>query len=122
MKSKILALLMALLILTVSLVSCDFFLGDVATEGDITVVVENAYGSYDVYKTYLEKRGLYLMLEDVFPCGVFENEDMLLAAFSSFDRERYVAVSRAFRERFAPYAGHACEKLLSALRAALQNK
>lgn len=76
---------------------------------------------YD-YKTYLEKRGLYLMLEDVFPCGVFEDEDALLSAFTSFDREQYESVSRAFRERFAPYAGNASEKLLCALEAALQNK
>ena len=76
---------------------------------------------YD-YKTYLEKRGLYLMLEDVFPYGVFEDEDALLNAFTSFDEETCKAISRTFRERFAPYAGSASEKLLSVLKAALQNK
>ena len=76
---------------------------------------------YD-YKTYLEKRGLYLMLEDVFPCGVFEDEDALLSALVSFDKERYEEVSRAFRERFAPYAGSASQKLLEALKAALPSK
>lgn len=54
MKTKILALLLALTILVVGLCSCDLFLGDVAEAGDITVVVENADGSFDVYKTYLE--------------------------------------------------------------------
>lgn len=76
---------------------------------------------YD-YKTYLEKRGLYLMLEDVFTCGVFEDEDALLAAFLSFDRDAYEKVSRAFRERFAPYAGSASHKLLEALKATLQSQ
>ena len=55
MKKRLLALILATLILTLSLVSCDFFLGDVDEEGDITVVIENADGSYDVYKTYLEE-------------------------------------------------------------------
>lgn len=76
---------------------------------------------YD-YKTYLEKRGLYLMLEEVFPCGVFENEDALLGELASFDQARYEAVSRAFRLRFAPHAGNASRKLLEALKAALTNK
>lgn len=55
MKKRLLALILATLILTLSLVSCDFFLGDVDEEGDITVVIENSDGSYDVYKTYLEE-------------------------------------------------------------------
>lgn len=54
MKNKILALLIAAVLLTMSLCSCDLFWGDVADEGDVTVVVENTDGSYDVYKTYLE--------------------------------------------------------------------
>jgi hypothetical protein len=29
--------------------------GDVAEQGDVTVVIENADGSYDVYKIYLEE-------------------------------------------------------------------
>lgn len=55
MKKRLLALLLATFILTLSLVSCDAFLGDVADSGDITVVVENKDGSYDVYKTCLEE-------------------------------------------------------------------
>lgn len=55
MKKRLFALILATLMLTLSLVSCDLFLGEVAEEGDITVVVENSDGSYDVYKTYLEE-------------------------------------------------------------------
>ena len=55
MKKRLFALILATLMLTLSLVSCDLFLGEVAEEGDITVVVENTDGSYDVYKTYLEE-------------------------------------------------------------------
>ena len=76
---------------------------------------------YD-YKTYLEKRGLYLLLEDVFSCGVFEEADALLSEFLSFDKEKYEAVSRAFRLRFAPHAGKASQKLLEALKTALTKK
>lgn len=55
MKKRLFALIIVTLMLTLSLVSCDLFLGEVAEEGDITVVVENSDGSYDVYKTYLEE-------------------------------------------------------------------
>ena len=55
MKTRILAFIMAMLLIFASLTSCDLFLGEVAEEGDITVVVENVDGSYDVYKTYLEE-------------------------------------------------------------------
>lgn len=55
MEKRLLALILSTLILALSLVSCDLFLGDVDEEGDITVVIENSDGSYDVYKTYLEE-------------------------------------------------------------------
>ena len=65
--------------------SCDLFsiFGDVASAGDVTVVIENTDGTYDVYQTYLESvqnksegakgvlehlnqrnDGLYLVMED----------------------------------------------------------
>ena len=54
MKTRILALLLVLSML-VCFCSCDLLWGDVAEEGDVTVVVEAEDGSYMVYKTYLEQ-------------------------------------------------------------------
>ena len=53
MKKKILALFLVLSLLF-GLCSCNLIWGDVAEEGDVTVVVEAADGSFEVYKTYLE--------------------------------------------------------------------
>lgn len=55
MKNKLLALLLLATLALAMLSSCNILFGDVADEGDFTVVVENADGTYDVYKTYLEK-------------------------------------------------------------------
>lgn len=54
MKNRILALLLALVIALFALTSCDILFGDVADKGNVTVVVENADGSYDVFKTNLD--------------------------------------------------------------------
>ena len=54
MKNKILALTITLIIAVMSLLSCGYIFGDVAEQGDVTVVIENADGTYNVYKTYLE--------------------------------------------------------------------
>lgn len=54
MKKRILALVIMLVMTFMALTSCGIIFGDVADSGDVTVVVENADGSYDVYKTYLE--------------------------------------------------------------------
>ena len=55
MKNRILALLLALVIALFALTSCDILFGDVADEGNVTVVVENTDGTYDVFKTNLDK-------------------------------------------------------------------
>ena len=54
MKNRILALLLALVIALFALTSCDILFGDVADKGNVTVVVENADGTYDVFKTDLD--------------------------------------------------------------------
>ena len=53
MKNRLLALLLLMATL-LSVTSCGIIFGDVAEQGDITVVVENTNGSFEVYKTYLE--------------------------------------------------------------------
>ena len=52
---KIISLALAL-IMALTLSSCGVFslFGDVAEKGEVMVVVENADGSFEVYKTYLE--------------------------------------------------------------------
>lgn len=54
MKNKILAMLLTVVIAVLAFGSCSYIFGDVAEQGDVTVVIENADGTYDVYKTYLE--------------------------------------------------------------------
>lgn len=53
---RILALIIAVIMTVMALTSCDLIsmFGKVAEEGDVTVVVENGDGSFEVYKTYLE--------------------------------------------------------------------
>lgn len=53
---RILSLIIVAALLAATMVSCDLvsIFGSVAEEGDVTVVVEAADGSYEVYKTYLE--------------------------------------------------------------------
>lgn len=53
MKKSFLAVLLVLTLLA-SMVSCNLIFGDVADEGNVTVVVEGSDGSFEVYKTYLE--------------------------------------------------------------------
>lgn len=55
MKTRILSLVLVLVMAVYAMTSCGFIFGDVAESGDVTVVVENADGTYDVYKTYLEQ-------------------------------------------------------------------
>lgn len=53
---RISALIIAVIMTVMALASCDLIsmFGKVAEEGDVTVVVESADGSFEVYKTYLE--------------------------------------------------------------------
>ena len=55
MKNKILSLVLVLVMAITAMTSCDFLWGDVAESGDVTVVVENVDGTYDVYKIDLEE-------------------------------------------------------------------
>ena len=53
---RIISLILAVVV-AFTLASCEYFNvfgGDVAEQGDVTVVVEAADGAYEVYKTYLE--------------------------------------------------------------------
>lgn len=54
MKNRIISVILLVVICILAFTSCNYFFGDVAEEGDVTVVVENASGSYEVHKCYLE--------------------------------------------------------------------
>ena len=53
MKNEKISLIALVLALAVCLSSCGLIFGNVAEQGDVTIVVETADG-YEVYKTYLE--------------------------------------------------------------------
>ena len=55
MKTRILSLALALVLVVMAMTSCSLLWGEVAEGGDVTVVIENADGTYEVYKTYLEE-------------------------------------------------------------------
>ena len=55
MKIRITALLLALVTAALLLTSCGLIFGDVADSGNFTVLVENTDGSYEVYKTDLDR-------------------------------------------------------------------
>ena len=54
MKTRILALFLVIVMALSAMTSCMFY-GEVAEQGDVTVVIENADGTFAVYKTYLEE-------------------------------------------------------------------
>ena len=53
MKTRILSLILVVAIMAMT--SCGIIFGEVAEQGDVTVVIENSDGTFDVYKTYLEE-------------------------------------------------------------------
>ena len=55
MKKRILALILVAVVIMAAMTSCNLLFGEVAEQGDVTVVIENADGTYQVYKTYLEE-------------------------------------------------------------------
>ena len=70
--------------------------------------------AYDL-EEYSEKRGLYLDLEKNLPCPVCRDEDRLIEEIRMLDREAACNRTRAFRERFAPFAGNASKAVVDEL-------
>ena len=71
--------------------------------------------AYDLDE-YEEKRGLYLDLAKTLPCPVDRDEDSLLGHIKTMDEGEYAARTRAFHQRFAPYAGHAAEAVVNEIQ------
>lgn len=68
--------------------------------------------AYDL-KEYQEKRGLYLDLQKTLPCKIHTDEDSLLLDILNTDIVKSSDATRIFHQKFAPYAGHACEKVVN---------
>lgn len=68
--------------------------------------------AYDL-KEYSEKRGLYLNLQDTLPCVIDENEDDLLSHILDMNEEAYSENTAKFHSKYAPYAGDACNTVIS---------
>ncbi len=54
MKNRLLALILIVAAAVATLSSCGIIFGDVAEQGEITVVVENTDGGYDLFETNLD--------------------------------------------------------------------
>ena len=70
--------------------------------------------AYDLDE-YSEKRGLYLDLEKELPCTVDRDEDSLLTHIKNVDYAKASKATKNFHERYAPYAGHACDRVIDVL-------
>lgn len=61
---------------------------------------------------YEEKRGLYLDLETTLPCRVCRTEDEVIEDIQSMNYQEECNKAARFRNRFAPYAGHASQAVV----------
>lgn len=77
--------------------------------------------AYDL-EEYSEKRGLYLNLEKELPCSVDRDEDTLLTHITNVDYGKASKATRHFHKKYAPYAGHACDKVIGELLKRLNSK
>ena len=73
-------------------------------------------------KEYEEKRGLYIKLEEILPSKVDYDEDSLLNHILTLDYEKESQKTRVFHQKFAPYAGHASEKVVNEIIKRLENE
>ncbi len=71
--------------------------------------------AYD-YDEYLKERGLYLDIEKDLFLKINYDEDNLLEQILSLDIEKEKALSKERKQRFAPYAGNACNAVIDELK------
>lgn len=67
--------------------------------------------AYDLAE-YKEKRGLYLELEEALPCEIDYHEDSLLSHIKALDYSNASERTKAFHQKYAPYAGHASKAVV----------
>ena len=77
--------------------------------------------AYDL-EEYEEKRGLYLDLSKELPCDVDKNEDDLLKHILSVDYEKACQRTKAFHQKYSPYAGNASTRVVDEILIRLSNR
>lgn len=94
----------------------DLLIGDYSSAYFDYVVTEKPFlcFAYD-RQEYEEKRGLYFPLEGLL-CPVTETQEELLKAIKNFDYEAGMERAKQFKRKFAPYAGHATEKVVEQIK------
>lgn len=70
---------------------------------------------------YQEKRGLYLDLAVVLPCTVDRDQYTLLEHILRLDKQAYIEKAKAFHNRFAPNADHACQIVVDEMERRINN-
>ncbi len=71
--------------------------------------------AYDLAE-YEEKRGLYLDLAEALPCTLCACEDELLAQIENLNYAEASEKTRAFAQKYAPYAGKATETVVAEMK------
>lgn len=66
-------------------------------------------------KEYAQKRGLYSNLKDILPCPVEQDEDSIIKDIQKMNYSNQHKKTMAFHKKFAPYAGHASEKIIDSI-------
>ena len=69
---------------------------------------------------YIKKTGLLMSLEDL-PCKICSREDELLFEIKNIDISNYCMMSRIFKQKYAPFAGLATDRLMHDLILKIRN-
>ena len=73
-------------------------------------------------KEYETKRGLYLNLDEVLPCGIDYDEDSLLNRIKNANYAEACEKTKPFHRKFAPNAGSACKIVVDKISDRLEPK
>ena len=77
--------------------------------------------AYD-QQEYEEKRGLYLDLNKDLPCSVDKDEDALIEHIINIDYEKASQKTKAFHQKYSPYAGKASTRVVDEILIRLSNR
>ena len=64
---------------------------------------------------YMERRGLYLDLNEALPCPIDSDESSLIMHIKNMDYEKSAKDARSFHLKYAPYAGNASKTVVDEL-------
>ena len=69
---------------------------------------------------YEAKRGLYLKLEDVMPCGVYADEDSLIKKIQTMDYQSEIKKMVEFKKQWVKYYGNASKAIVDEISKRIQ--